>query len=59
MISSKSSRLLSLRIRPDLQLARLTPDVKETLVSPGLGRIAEELGGIKGLAVVRSGPAHT
>jgi len=34
-----------------LQLGRLTPDGKESLVSPGLGRIAEEMGGIKGLAV--------
>src|SRR5437867_4489647 len=34
-----------------LQIARLTPDGKETLVSPGLHRIAEEMGGIKGLAV--------
>ena len=33
------------------QLARLTPDGKETLVNPGLGRIAEEMGGIKGLAM--------
>ncbi len=33
------------------QIARLTPDGKETLLSPGLHRIADEMGGIKGLAV--------
>jgi sugar lactone lactonase YvrE len=33
------------------QIGRLTPDGKESLVSPGLRRIAEDLGGIKGLAV--------
>jgi len=38
-----------------LQLARLTPDAKETLVSPGLRGIAEEMGGIKGLAVGPNG----
>jgi sugar lactone lactonase YvrE len=38
------------------QIARLTPDGKETLVSPGLRRIAEEMGGIKGLA---AGPDGT
>jgi sugar lactone lactonase YvrE len=32
------------------QLARLTPGGKETLVNPALGRIAEKMGGIKGLA---------
>src|SRR5437867_10656948 len=37
------------------QLARLTPGGKETLVSAGLGRIAEELGGIKGLAICPDG----
>jgi len=31
-------------------LARLTPDGKESLVTPGLYRISEELGGIKGVA---------
>jgi hypothetical protein len=36
-----------------LQLARLTPDGRKTLVSPGLRRMAEEKGGIKGAA---SGP---
>ena len=34
-----------------LQLARLTPDGKETLVNPRLLRIAEEMGGIRGLAI--------
>jgi sugar lactone lactonase YvrE len=34
-----------------LQLARLTPDGKESLVSPSLRRLAEEMGGIKGLAI--------
>src|SRR5438128_4524297 len=33
------------------QIARLTPDGKETLLSPGLHRMADEMGGIKGLAV--------
>jgi hypothetical protein len=33
------------------QIGRLTPDGKESLVSPGLHRIAEDMGGIKGLAV--------
>jgi sugar lactone lactonase YvrE len=33
------------------QIGRLTPDGKETLVSPELRRIAEEMGGIKGLAL--------
>src|SRR5882762_410651 len=32
------------------QIGRVTPDGKETLVSRELGRIAEEMGGIKGLA---------
>src|SRR5262245_11450526 len=34
-----------------LQLGRLTPEGKESLVSPGLRRISEEMGGIKGLAI--------
>lgn len=34
-----------------LQIARLTPEGKESLVSPDLRRIADEKGGIKGLAV--------
>ena len=38
-----------------LQIARLTPDGKETLVSPGLRAIAEKMGGIKGLAVGPNG----
>ena len=33
------------------QVARLTPDGNESLVSPALARLAEELGGIKGLAL--------
>jgi sugar lactone lactonase YvrE len=33
-----------------LQLARLTPDGKETLVSPSLRPMSERMGGIKGLA---------
>lgn len=33
------------------QIGRLTPDGKESLVSPALGRIAKEMGGIKGLAL--------
>jgi hypothetical protein len=33
-----------------LQIARLTPDGKETLLNPSLGRIAAGLGGITGLA---------
>jgi acetyl esterase/lipase len=36
-----------------LQIARLTPDGKETLLNPGLREISEKLGGIKGLT---SGP---
>jgi hypothetical protein len=32
-----------------LQIGRLTPDGKETVLSPGLSRIAEEMGGIRGL----------
>jgi hypothetical protein len=32
------------------QIGRLTPDGHETLVNPALGRIASEMGGIKGLA---------
>ncbi len=34
-----------------LQLARLTPDGKESLLNPELRRISDEMGGIKGLAV--------
>ena len=33
------------------QIGRLTPDGKESLVNPALREIAEEMGGIKGLAV--------
>jgi hypothetical protein len=42
-----------------LQIGRLTPDGKETLVSPGLRRIAEEMGGIKGLAIGPDGTARS
>lgn len=34
-----------------LQIARLTPDGKTTLLNPSLRRTSEELGGIRGLAV--------
>ena len=40
------------------QIARLTPDGKEALVSPELRRIAEEMGGIKGLATGPNGALY-
>jgi len=41
-----------------LQIARLTPDGKETLLNPRLRRTGEELGGIKGLAVGPDGSLY-
>ena len=41
-----------------LLIARLTPDGKETLVSPAFRRTSDELGGIKGLAVGSDGSLY-
>ena len=41
-----------------LLIARLTPDGKETLLSPGIGPTSDKLGGIKGLAVGPDGSLY-
>jgi DNA-binding beta-propeller fold protein YncE len=41
-----------------LQIARLTPEGKESLLNPGLRQTSEELGGIKGLALGPDGSLY-
>lgn len=41
-----------------LQIGRLSPDGKETLLNPGLRQTSEELGGIKGLAFGADGSLY-
>lgn len=41
-----------------MQVARLTPEGHATLVSPGMGAIAEDMGGIKGLAAGPEGSLY-